>query len=128
MDFVNTQRILLMYAGDYEISDERGVNRGCTLNYFFWGDNGEALRTKEVPSSGPAGMQRAKCSIDFDDRKLIRHAPGIYDAGFIMNVGSDGKAVLKVQPGSLKYVGPVDFRLVPPDTARGASGKESAAK
>ena len=128
MELINKQRILLMYAGEYNIADERGVNRGLTLNYFFWGENGEDLRTKAAAATGPVGMQRAKCSINYEDRPLITHVPAFYDAGFVMNVGSDGKAVLKVQPGTLKYVGPVEIRMGAGDSPRGAAPKDPSSK
>ena len=40
-------RILLMYANEYDIKDESGRSvRGCTINYYFYGEDGSALQTQ----------------------------------------------------------------------------------
>ncbi len=99
-------KILVMYAGDYDMKDDDGkVLKGCVLQYYFWGENGERLRAVNNGSTGTVGYQRAKCSIDFDKRAKISSVPAVYDASFIMTVGSDGKPVLKVN--DIDYVGDV---------------------
>lgn len=105
---MNKQKILLMYANPYDMKDESGRQViGCTLNYFFWGDNGELLKPIDG-TSGMVGYQRAKCSIDSMLRYKIHKAPAIYEADFEMSVGSDGKPVLKVV--DLEYAGDVEFK------------------
>ncbi|WP_411337019.1 hypothetical protein [Ruminococcus gauvreauii] len=111
---MNKQRILLMYANTYEMDNG---NNGLTLNYFFWGENGELLRTTNDLSGGPVGYQRAKNSVEKELRSKITFAPAIYDAEFVMSVGGDGKPVLKVC--DLEYVGQVEIK--PAD--RPAAGK-----
>ncbi len=103
-------KILLMYAGEYEMKDDDGrIVEGCVIQYFFFGQNGEQISTKNE-LTGPVGYQRAKCSVDKLLRQKIIKAPAIYDASFTMNVGSDGKPILKIS--DLKYAGDVDIKMV----------------
>lgn len=107
---MNTMKILLMFANEYDIKAEDGSNvSGCTLNYYFFGENGEALATQEK-ESGAIGYQRAKCSIPFEYRPAAFRVPAIYDAQFEMSIGSDGKPVMKVV--NLQYVQDVKFSPV----------------
>ena len=100
-------KILLMYATEYDIKGEDGRQvTGCTLNYYFYGEHGEALKAI-VGDKGSVGYQRAKCSIDYVKRAAIVKAPAIYEADFVMVIGSDGKPVMKVE--NLQYVQDVNF-------------------
>lgn len=124
-------KVLLMYAVDYSIADETTPGRlteGCTLQYYFFGDNGEALKTRFGTESGALGYQRAKCSCDKDIRKKIGQLPAIFDASFEMNVGSDGKAVQKIV--DLENPVAVDFSklIAPIPTPKAAASATSAAK
>jgi len=104
-------RILLMYANEYDIKDESGRSvRGCTINYYFYGEDGSALQT-QAQKVGSVGYQRAKCSLDYGARDHILRVPAIYDASFEMSVGSDGKPILKAI--DLNYVQDVNFVPVP---------------
>ena len=104
-------RILLMYANEYNIKDENGRSvRGCTINYYFFGEDGNALQT-DAQKVGSVGYQRAKCSLDYAARDHIYRVPAIYDASFEMAVGSDGKPILKAV--DLQYVQDVKFVPVP---------------
>lgn len=107
---MNTSRILVTFANQYDIKDEKtgNITRGCTLNYFFFGENGEMFKTM-AGLDGAIGYQRAKCSLDYDMRKKIKKAPAIYDAEFEMSIGSDGKPVMKVV--DLKFFGDVYIEL-----------------
>lgn len=102
---MNRQKILVTFANCYDVE---GV-RGMTLNYFFFGENGELLQSINDLSGGPVGYQRAKCSMKFEDRGKISFVPGIYDAEFTMTVGSDGKPALKV--ADLTFVGKAEIRM-----------------
>lgn len=112
---MNRMRILVTYAKEYDMTNEKGERQiGCTINYFFFGKAGEMMK----PTSGLAGAvgyQRAKCSLDLDKRKRIKKAPAIYDAIMEMSIGSDGKPVMKVV--DLTYVGDVNISLVETPTA-----------
>lgn len=113
---MNKQRILLMYANEFDMkADDGRPLKGCILNYFFFGENGELLKAQH-DQVGNVGFQRAKSNVDYDMRKQVYCAPGIYDAEFEMSVGSDGKPVLKVS--DLYFVGGVDFNLIPKDQAK----------
>lgn len=105
-------RILLMYANEYDIKDESGRSvRGCTINYYFYGEDGSALQT-QAQKVGSVGYQAlAKCSLNYGARDHILRVPAIYDASFEMSVGSDGKPILKAV--DLNYVQDVNFVPVP---------------
>lgn len=123
---MDKQRILLMYANEYDmVSPQTGeLVKGCTINYFFSGQNCEMLKT-QYASGGSVGYQRAKCSIDYDKREKIYAVPAIYDAQFMLTVGSDGKPVLKAV--DLDYVGEVKFSMTP-DASWGKDEPKEKAK
>ncbi len=101
-------KILVTYAGDYELKSDDGRDvKGCIVQYFFFGQNGELLQAQNE-LNGPVGYQRAKCSCDISLRNKIKVAPAIYEAEFSMNVGADGKPILKIS--DLEYVGNVDIK------------------
>lgn len=107
---MNKQRILLMYANEFDMKTEDGrMLKGCILNYFFFGEHGELLKAR-YDQVGNVGFQRAKSNVDYDMRNQVVCAPGVYDAEFEMSVGSDGKPVLKVS--NLSFVGEANFSLV----------------
>ena len=99
---MNKIKILVMYANEYDVDG----NKGTTINYFFFGENGEMLKPQFAPN-GQVGYQRAKVSLPWDKRAKIIKAPAIYDAELEMSVGSDGKPVMKVV--NLDFVGDVSF-------------------
>lgn len=106
---MNRALILLMYAGEYDFKSDSGDQlRGCTLKYYFWGENGEMLASK-VAGTGAIGYQCAKSNADPDVRDRVSVVPGIYDAEFTMSVGGDGKAVLKLS--DLVYKSDVRFLM-----------------
>lgn len=85
--------IILLYAGQYEIPDEKTgvINRGMTCNYYFNTD-----LAVEDNVNGTKGMRPAKSSCDFMLMQKVVKAPALYDADFDMSIGSDGKPVLKI--------------------------------
>ena len=100
---MNKQRILLMYAGEYDMKTEDGrIMKGCTLKYFFFGNNGDQV--------GGVGYQNAKSNASYDIRDQVIAAPAVYDAEFDMRVGGDGKPVLLVT--ALHYVSDAIFSMV----------------
>lgn len=101
-------QIILLYAGQYEIVDERtgAINRGVTCNYYF---NTELVAEDNV--NGTKGTRPAKGTLDFDLMPKIIKAPALYDADFDMSIGSDMKPVLKIK--DLDFVSVV--QMVPVD-------------
>ena len=99
-------QIILLYAGRYEIVDERTgvVNRGVTCNYYF-----NTNLKAEDNANGTKGTRPAKGSIDYELMNKIVSAPAIYNAKFEMSVGSDGKPVLKIV--DLDYIS--DAKIIP---------------
>lgn len=106
---MNKMRILVTFANQYDIQDDRNSVKGMTLNYFFFGDHGEAFKSMNDLNGGAVGYQRAKCSMDYSMRDKIKFVPGVYDAEMVMTVGSDGKPSLKVS--DLEFVGQVNVQL-----------------
>lgn len=86
-------QIILLYAGQWSMTDERTgeFNSGTTVNYYF-----NTNLTAEDNTNGTKGTRPAKSTCDFDLMKKIVKAPALYDAEFTMNIGSDGKPVLKI--------------------------------
>lgn len=123
----NSFKILVMYAGEYSIKDEDSgrVNEGCTIQYYFFGDHGEALSIQNKGTSGALGYQRAKCSTNKEIRSKFVALPAIADAVFEMSVGSDGKAVQKIV--DIDNILPVDFaRLTGTATKTAATASQTA--
>lgn len=123
----NKMRILVTFANVYDMPAEvgRDAMKGCTVHYFFLGENGEQF--KPVPTIDPAmpiGYQRSKVSLDYTMRGKIKAAPAVYDGEFTMTVGGDGKPTLKLV--DLEFVQNLDVRdLFKTSEKAPAAGKES---
>ncbi len=98
---MNRAKILLMFAGPYEIAarDGQAATSGCSVEYYFWGENGETLETNYSAENQPAGTRRSKANLSLEEFKNIVRVPALYDGDFEMKVGADGKPVM-----SLKHV------------------------
>ena len=112
-------QIILLYAGQYQIVDESSgeIKQGVTCNYYFNTD----LRAEDN-KNGSKGTRPAKGSIDFELMKKIKSAPALYNAKFEMNIGSDGKPVLRIL--DLDYASDIYIGVVS-DKAAGTSGASS---
>lgn len=112
MELTNKAKILVLFANQYQITDEKTgevTNSGTSVHYLFWGEAGENLITQsEWDASKSVGMQRAKVSLYFDARTKIPLAPAIYEGSFEFSVGSDGKPVLKLI--DVAYVANVEMK------------------
>lgn len=100
-------QIILLYAYQYSILDEKtgAITQGITCNYYFNTD-----LHAEDNKNGSKGTRPAKGNLDYHLFEKIVSAPGLYDAVFEMNVGSDGKPVLKII--DLDYVSDVSISPV----------------
>ncbi|MEY8394609.1 hypothetical protein AALB64_07260 [Lachnospiraceae bacterium 45-P1] len=100
-------QIILLYAGQYQITDETTgeIKQGVTCNFYFNTD----LRAEDN-KNGSKGTRPAKGSIDFQLMKKIKSAPALYNAKFEMSIGSDGKPVLKIL--DLDYVSDIFIGVV----------------
>lgn len=97
-------RILVTYMSSYDMKTEQGDRRqGCSVQYLFYGENGEELESKPVTNGEPAGWRTAKDSIDINCASKFVFVPGIYDAEFKLRVGSDGKPVNRLT--DVLYIG-----------------------
>ena len=112
MEMTSKAKILVMFAKEYDMPPENGKDRttGCTVNYYFFGENGEALQSQTAPS-GAVGYQRGKVSLEYSDRSKFYDVPAIYEGTFIMTVGTDGKPVLKLV--DVEYDRPFSFAPAP---------------
>lgn len=86
-------QIILLYASQYSIVDEKTgvINQGVTCNYYFNTD-----LHAEDNQNGSKGTRPAKGTLPASLFGKIVSAPALYDASFEMNVGSDGKPVLRI--------------------------------
>lgn len=98
MEMTSKMNILITYAKSYDIKEEgKEAMRGVTVNYFFFGNEGEQIKPMHSLKPDEAiGYQRGKVSLDYEMRSKIPCAPGIYEGDFIMAIGADGKPVLKL--------------------------------
>lgn len=98
MEMTSKMNILITYAKSYDIKEEgKEAMRGVTVNYFFFGNEGEQIKPMHSLKPDEAiGYQRGKVSLDYEMRGKIPCAPGIYEGDFIMAIGADGKPVLKL--------------------------------
>ena len=95
---MNKFKILLMYSGVLDIPAREGHDAlsGVSMEYFFYGENGEQLEPK-VSVDGVSGIRRGKVFMqDPAVANKVSYVPGIYDGTFEMQVGADGKPVLKL--------------------------------
>ncbi len=114
----NKMKILIIYASVYDMPAEAGRDamKGCIVQYFFFGENGEGLQMMEESNVDlPVGYQRNKVSMDYAMRAKIQIAPAIYDGTFKMVTGGDGKPVLKLV--DVDFVRLFDFKLEPSKVA-----------
>lgn len=100
----NKMRIVVMYASVYDMPAEAGRDamKGCTVNYYFLGNEGKALIPYSNDLDKEIGYQRSKVSLDYAMRAKIPVAPAIYDGYFEMTVNGQGKSVVKLV--DLEYV------------------------
>jgi hypothetical protein len=90
-------KVLLMYSGmiNMEATKERNEVHGLSVEYYFFGNNGEMVQPK-ISADGVSGTRRGKVFMTPDMQNKISFIPGIYDGTFEMSIGSDGKPVLKL--------------------------------
>ncbi len=100
-------QIILLYAGQYDMTDDSGKRvQGTSVNYYF---NTDLVAEDNV--NGTKGTRPAKSSCEFQVMGKIKRAPALYDAEFSMSIGSDGKPVLKII--DLDYISDVQITPVP---------------
>lgn len=107
----NKMKILITYAKVYDMPAEPGRDamKGCSVHYFFYGENGEALTPfTEWDMALEVGFQRNKVSLDYPIRAKIPTAPGVYWGDFRMVTGGDGKPVIKLT--DVEFIEPLDIK------------------
>ena len=118
----NRMKILVMYAGTYDMpaKDGQDAMKGCTVQYYFFGENGEQLSpVQNWDIQEAVGVQRNKVSLEYAMRAKIHTAPGLYYGDFQMVTGGDGKPVMKLR--DIVFVEPFEV-----SKALSKPGKEAA--
>lgn len=100
-------QIILLYASTYKLVDEKTgeVKQGVTCNYYF-NTNLDVVDN----ANGSVGTRPAKGSMDINVFAKIYKAPALYEADFDMNIGSDGKPVLRIK--DLRFLSQVSISPV----------------
>lgn len=113
---MDVMRILLMFAAELDIPARDGHDAICgtSVEYFFYGQNGEMVEPK-VTVDGTSGMRRGKSFLPPEIIDKVSYIPGIYDGKFEMTVGSNGKPTLKLL--DLSFVGKAKITLDEPQKA-----------
>ena len=112
------QQIILLYAGQYRIVDERTgeINEGVTCNYYF-----NTNLTAEDHENGTKGTRPAKGVMDYETMSKIKKAPALYNAEFELKIGADKKPVQRVK--DLEFVDEV--QIVPLGVLQAAAAVET---
>lgn len=106
---MDEMKILVTLVNPYSL--DNGPS-GLSVNYFFWGENGELMESRNDISGGMVGSNRAKMNMSIDDRKKFSYVPGVYKAKMGFRIGSDGKPVMQIQEIT-EFVGKVRMTLEP---------------
>ena len=109
---MDTMKILVMFASELDIpaSEGRDALKGTSIEYFFYGENGEQVQPKLLVED-TAGMRRGKSFLDPEIIKKISYIPGIYDGTFEMSMVANGKPTLKLK--DINFVGQAAITLKP---------------
>lgn len=127
MDFTVTKRILVMYASPFDmITEDKEKLTGCSVQYYFFGQEGEELGYSSSTDGTGIGYQRAKTTMRYEDFRKFQCVPGIYDGVFSMTVDSKGKANLKLD--DLEFVGEANFLKLGEDLKAQPKRKEDMKK
>lgn len=96
-----TQKMVVLSTQRYSMTNtETGeIVRGTSVRYVLSED------LAPVNENGFRGLKVAKCSIPYDDYDKVTVVPGLYGAEFDVNIGADGKPVLK--PNNFKIISDV---------------------
>lgn len=94
---MNKFRILLMFSSEIDIParDGKDALQGLSAEYYFFGEHGEQVESR-LSADGVSGTRRGKVFMNLDVKRKVSYVPGIYDGVFEMNIGADGKPVLKL--------------------------------
>ena len=107
-----------MASNCYNIPAENGspANEGMTVEYYFYGENGEPLESQFCMGAEHAGSRRSKVSLKPEFAGKLQYVPGIYNGEFEMKIGSDGKPVLNLV--DFKFISGVKFASFEPDRSK----------
>lgn len=114
---MDTMKILVMFASELDIpaSEGREALRGTSIEYFFFGENGEQVQPK-ICVDGTVGMRRGKSFLNPEIIHKISYIPGIYEGKFEMQIGSNGKPTLKLV--DMNFVGQAAITIKPEKEAK----------
>lgn len=106
---MDEMKILVTFVNPYSL--DNGAS-GLVVNYFFWGDNGELMESRNDLSGGMVGSNRAKMNMRLEDRSKFSFVPGVYKAKMGLKIGSDGKPVAQIVDIT-EFVGKVCMSMEP---------------
>ncbi len=94
---MNHMKILVFFTSVLSIPprDGRDGLDGVSVEYLFFGENGEQVESKVTPD-GTCGTRRGKVFMPPETAQKVSWVPGIYDGSFEMTVTSEGKPTLKL--------------------------------
>lgn len=120
---MNKFKVMIMFSSLLDIPAREGHDAlsGVSVEYYFFGENGELVAPK-ISADGTSGTRRGKVFMDSSIARKINYVPGIYDGTFEMNVGSDGKPVLKMI--DIDYVGKVSIAAEDKAADKGDKGNK----
>lgn len=100
------QNIVMFYAKNYDMMDEKGEQReGVSVAYFMGGF------APIHNADGSAGLRPSKGSLPAGYMSRLPKVPAMYEGVFTLSVGSDGKSMLKLTDA--RYLGEAELELVP---------------
>lgn len=111
-------KILIMYSGLIDVPEDKEHDRinGLSVEYFFFGSNGEMV-TPKISADGISGIRRGKSFLSPETVNKISYVPGIYNGHFEMTVDSKGKPTLKLR--DLDFVAKASITEMPDKSGGG---------
>ncbi len=95
MELTSKSKVVILYANTYDMVVDSGERlSGCTVEYYFYGEHGEALKPVFDADGGALGLRRSKSTLSFAMRDKLDYVPGVYEGTFSMTVNKDGKPQL----------------------------------
>ncbi len=98
MDLTNKTKVVIFYARPYSmILEDTGEKlEGLSLEYYFFGENGEMMKPVFDDEADVLGIRRSKATLPLAAKDKLSFVPGVYEGTFVMNVDKDGKVGLRM--------------------------------
>ena len=105
MDLSNKSKVVIFYARPYSmvLEDSGDTLEGVSVEYYFFGENGEMMKPTFDADAEVLGIRRSKATLPLSAKDKLQYVPGVYDGDFMLNVDKDGKAGLRLT--DINYAG-----------------------